>query len=134
MEGKIKEIAFILSLEHQTLPEAELKSVLAAENIPFTIKKKFRGLLILEIPEKSVLEFEAFKSSLSRLSLTHEIFQVHITAPETNLLSKIRQYPWKEIIVDEYAVRVKNRGESVVNTLELEREIGGIIKDKIGNK
>ena len=45
------EIAFILSLEHPTLPKAEIIAVLKAENISFTIKKDFAGLLILEIPK-----------------------------------------------------------------------------------
>ena len=35
------EIAFILSLEHPTLPKAEIKAVLKAEDISFTIKKDF---------------------------------------------------------------------------------------------
>lgn len=130
------EIAFILSLEHQTLPEAELKAVLAAEKIPFSIKEKFSGLIILEIPESHFQgSFDAFKSSLSRLSLTHEVFQVNISIEKANLLGKIKQYPWDELIIGDYAVRIKKMGlNSEVNTLELEREIGGIIKDKITDK
>ena len=66
------EIAFILSLEHQTLPEAELKAVLKSVNVPFTIKNKFDGFLVIEIPDEYISS-SAFIYSLSRLSLTHEV-------------------------------------------------------------
>lgn len=126
------EIAFILSLEHQTLPEAELKAVLKAENIKFAIKKRFNGFLILEISEKSFLKF---KSSLRRLALTHEIFQIFISTDRASINSKIQKFPWENVVTGEYAVRIKKMGKkSDINTLELERDIGGIIKSKIGNK
>lgn len=126
------EIAFILSLEHQTLPEAELKAVLKAENISFIIKKRFNGFLILEISEKSFLKF---KSSLRRLALTHEIFQICIGTDKTSIRYEIQKFPWENVVNGEYAVRIKKMGKnSDINTLELEREIGGVIKSKIGNK
>lgn len=128
------EIAFKLSLEHETLPEAELKAVLKAEKISYTVKRKFRGFLILEITEASIGSSEEFIRSLSRLSLTHEIFQVGINTQLNKLSSKIQLYPWKEIMNGEYAVRVKKMGKSDVNTLELERKIGAIIKEKINGK
>jgi tRNA (guanine10-N2)-dimethyltransferase len=128
------EIAFILSLEHQTLPEAELKAVLRAENILYIIKKRFKGIVILEIPEDSIDSMEGIISSLNRLSLTHEIFQVSISTNVDELSSGISQYPWKEIIDGEYAVRVKKRGNSDINTLDLERMIGATIKESIDDK
>lgn len=127
------EIAFILSLEHQNLPMAELKAVLSAENIPYVIKKKYNGFLILEIPEKFFV-LEEFNSSLSRLSLTHEIFLINISTDKYNLHAEIEKYPWKEIIKGEYAVRVKKKGKTEYNTLDLERKIGAIIKEAINNK
>lgn len=129
------EIAFILSLEHETLPESELKSVLKAENIPYTIKKKYKGFLIIEIPEKYFSNpSKDFISSLSRLAMIHEAFQILIETDVERLLTKVKQYSWNEIINDEYAVRVKKKGKTDVNTLELERAIGGIIKDSTDGK
>lgn len=123
------EIAIILSLEHQNLPEAELKAVLKAENIPYIFKKKFDGFLVLDI-ETSEESWDLIEKSLRRLSMVHEIFRVNINTHKDNLLDKINQYPWKEMIKGEYAVRVKKRGPANINTLELERSIGAIIKDK----
>ncbi|MCE5214356.1 MAG: TIGR01177 family methyltransferase [Methanobacterium sp.] len=124
------EIAIILSLEHPTLPEAELKAVLKAENISYVIKKKFNGFIVLKIEETSVTSGDLIKS-LNRLSMAHEIFQVNINTNKEDLLDEIEQYPWKEIVNGEYAVRVKKRASADINTLELERKIGAIIKEKI---
>jgi len=128
------EIAFILSLEHETLPEAELKAVLRTEEIPFSIKQKFNGFLILEIPDECFNNSSSLKSKLNRLSLTHEIFQILITAGNEKIHEKIQQYQWDKIINGEYAVRVKKKGKSDINTLDLEKTIGGVIKEKIDNK
>lgn len=129
------ETAFILSLEHQTLPEAELKAVLMAEKIPYTFKQKYNGFLTIEIPEEYFRNsFEDFTSALSRLSLTHEVFELLISADTDELLTRVNEYPWKNIITGEYVVRVKKKGTSEINTLELEKTIGGIIKDRTGDK
>jgi tRNA (guanine10-N2)-dimethyltransferase len=126
------EIAFILSLEHPTLPKAEIKAVLEAVNIPFIIKKDFDGLLILEIPPKSL---ETLITAGKRFSFTHEIFQIYINTDKSHLKMEIEKYPWNEIIVSDYAVRVKKMGiKSDINTLELEKDIGGLIKDKLGDR
>jgi tRNA (guanine10-N2)-dimethyltransferase len=126
------EIALILSREHQTLPKAELKGILEAEDIPFKIKNYFNGFLLLEIPEKCL---DQFNSVEKRLSLTHEIFRVIIDTDKDDLVSAINKYRWKDLIDTDYAVRVKKMEKSQdINTLELERDIGGIIKDQIGDK
>lgn len=124
------EMAFILSLEHQTLPKAELKVVLATYNIPFTIKKDYNGFLVLEIPEEC---FKTFKSGMKRLSLTHEIFLVDVNTDKENFWDEFKNYPWDKVVDGEFAVRVKKMGKnSGLNTLELERDVGSIIKYKIG--
>lgn len=125
------EIAFILSLEHPTLPKAELKAVLNAENIPFEIIQEFDGLLILDIPLTSL---NIIKTAVNRLSLTHEVFHNYISVNKEFLKLKIDEYPWNDTIIDDYAVRIKKMGNTNVNTLELEKEIGGLIKDKLGAK
>ena len=126
------EIAFILSREHQTLPKAELKGVLEAENIPFKIKNYFNGLSLLKIPENCLNRLNSVEK---RVSLTHEIFRVIINTDKDNLISSIEKYQWKDLIDSDYAVRVKKMEKSQdINTLELEREIGGIIKDQIGDR
>ena len=128
------EIAFILSLEHQTLPETELKTVLKTDEIPFKIKQKFDGFLIIEIPDEYLSGSNSLILQLNRLSLTHEVFQILITAPEEKITHEIKHYQWNKIITGEYAVRVKKKGKSIINTLDLEKTIGGLIKEKIRNK
>ncbi len=126
------EVAFILSLEHPTLPKAEIKAVLKSENIPFTVKKDLEGLLILEIPQPSL---ETFKAAGRRLSFTHEIFQIYIKTDGSVLNMEIEDYPWNEVIISDYAVRVKKMGlKSGINTLKLEQDIGGLIKNKLGDR
>ena len=126
------EIAFILSLEHPTLPKAEINAVLKAEDISFTIKKDFGGLLILEIPQTYL---EILKTAGKRLSLTHEVFQIYINTDKSHLKMEVEKYPWNKMLLSDYAVRVKKMGlKSDINTLELEKEIGGLIKDKLGYK
>ncbi len=129
------EIAFILSLEHETLPEAELKAVLKAEDIQYKFKRKYNGFLIIDIPGDNLQNsLEDFKSSLSRLSMTNEAFQILITTDTDELLNRVNEYPWNNLITDEYMVRVKNKEKYEVNTLKLEKAIGGVIKDKTGGK
>lgn len=129
------EIAFILSLEHETLPGAELNAVLKTEAIPYTFKQRCNGFVTIEVPEEYLQNsLENFKSSLSRLALTHEVFQLLISTDTGDLLTRVKDYPWNNIVTDEYVVRVKKKGTSKVNTLELEKAIGGIIREKTGDK
>ena len=129
------EIAFILSLEHETLPEAELKAVLKAENIPYSIKEKLHGLIIIEIPDDHISKVsEEIDFKFSRLSFTHEVFRVLITSEEENLEKKVQEYSWHKIITGEFAVRIKKRGETKTNTLKLEKDVGTIIREKTEHK
>lgn len=132
------EVAFILSLEHPELPKAELKAVLEAENVPFVIREEFEGLLILEVPE--ILEIpegslESFEVALERLSLTHEAFRISIDTDMASLMSEAREHPWEKVIAGDFAVRVKKRGiKSEIDSLVLEKELGGLIKHKLGDR
>lgn len=123
------EIAFILSLEHETLPEAELKAVLKAEKVHYSIKERFKGLIIVDVPGEYISDLN-FKDILARLSYTHEVFQVLLTSEEENLTQEVNKRDWDDVITNEFAVRIKKRGKSPVNTLELEKEIGSIINRK----
>jgi tRNA (guanine10-N2)-dimethyltransferase len=123
------EIAFILSLEHETLPLAELKAVLKAEKVPYSIKNRFKGLIVIDIPDEYLAK-DLSKNILNRLSFTHEVFQVLLTCEEEKLTQEVQKYAWKEIINDEFAVRIKKRGKSSTNTLELEKKIGSIINEQ----
>lgn len=123
------EIALVLSREHPSLPRAELEAVLQTEGVTYQIVKDENGLIVLEIPDKFM---KAIPEVAQRLSFTHEIFQVLIKTPETQLATGAKKYPWNNVITSNYAVRVKKMdGYSNINTTVLEREIGGIIKEKV---
>jgi tRNA (guanine10-N2)-dimethyltransferase len=123
------EIVLIMSQEHKTLPKAEIESVLKAENIPFSIKNEYNGVLILDIPEKYL---ESLKTIGIRFSYTHEVCKLLIDTNNNLLESKIQKYPWKDLITLDYAVRVKRMDKTdKFDTSEVEWEIGGIINNMV---
>jgi tRNA (guanine10-N2)-dimethyltransferase len=126
------EIALVLSKEHPTLPLAEVFAVLQCEGIDYQVKKEQEGLLVLNLKEDTSLHLTDI---IRRLSFTHEVFNVLINVDENELISQAKKYPWAHIIKSDYAVRVKKMDKkSILNTSELEWEIGGIIKSDVGEK
>jgi tRNA (guanine10-N2)-dimethyltransferase len=121
------EIVLIMSQEHQTLPRAEIEAVLTAEGVPFTIKNQYKGLLILDVLSNFL---EPLKIISKRFSYTHEVCRLLINTNKTDLNSEIQKYPWKDIIKEDYAVRVKRMDKNdKFDTSNIEWEIGGIIKN-----
>lgn len=124
------EVALVLSREHPTLPQAEVEAVLQAELLEYKVKEELNGLLILNLSQRFL---ENLPIIAQRLSFTHEILRVLIQTPENHLIKEAKQYPWKEIITADYAVRIKKMDKnSIYNTSKLEWEIGDIIKTNIG--
>jgi tRNA (guanine10-N2)-dimethyltransferase len=124
------EVALVISREHPTLPQAEVEAVLQAEQLKYKVKEELNGLLILKLSQRFL---ETLPIIAQRLSFTHEILRVLILTPEKHLIKEAKQYPWKEIITAEYAVRIKKMDKnSIYNTSKLERKIGDIIKITIG--
>jgi len=126
------EVAFILSREHPSLPQAEVEAVLHAQKLKYKIKEKWNGLLILQLSQNFL---ETLPIIAQRLSFTHEILQILFQTPEHHLIKKSKQYIWEKIITSDYAVRAKKMDrKSIYNSSELEREIGDIIKINVGEK
>jgi tRNA (guanine10-N2)-dimethyltransferase len=124
------EIIFILSGEHETLPKAEVSASLEAEEVDFKIKFHEKGVLILEINEK---DYKIIDIIGRRLAYVHEICKFLFKTSSENLKENIENYPWEELIKMDYAVRVKKIDfESEVNSIEMEHEIGGLIKSRLG--
>jgi tRNA (guanine10-N2)-dimethyltransferase len=120
------EVALVLSREHPSLPQAEVEAVLQAEKLKYKIKEKLNGLLILNLSQNF---FEKLPIICQRLSFTHEILQILFQTSEKYLIKESKQYIWKNIITEDYAVRIKKMDRtSIYNTTELERKIGDIIK------
>ena len=126
------EIAIIPSLEHPTLPRAELEAVLAAENFDYSFKKIEDGLMVLELSDK---RFPDLPNLVRRLSFTHEVFRVLIHTQNDYLEKKAGIYNWEGILKGDYAVRVKKIGSKPdLNSLDMEKKLGGIIKRVTGAK
>jgi len=123
------EIVLIMSQEHETLPKAEIKAVLKAESVPFRIKCHYDGVIILDVPDKCS---KYLKDIGKRFSYTHEVCRLLIETDKTHLKTEIQEYPWKDIITKDFAVRVKRMDKNdKFNTSEVEWEIGGIINNMI---
>ncbi len=123
------EIVLILSQEHQTLPKAEIEAVLNAESIPFSFENQYEGVLILNVPDEYSKSLKTFGK---RLSYTHEVCKLLIETDKVHLNSEIQTYPWKDIIIKDFAVRVKRMDkDDKFDTTDVEWEIGGLINNSI---
>jgi len=123
------EIVLIMSQEHETLPKAEIEAVLKAENIPFSIKCHYDGVMILDVPDECL---KYLKDVGRRFSYTHEVCRLLIETDKDHLNMEIQEYPWENIIMKDFAVRVKRMDKNdKFDTSEVEWEIGGIINNLI---
>lgn len=126
------EIIFILSGENETLPKAEVTASLETENVSFNIKYHQNGILIIEIADEDSAVIDIIGK---KLAYTHEICNLLFETSIPNLNDDIQKYPWKDIISQDYAVRVKRVGiDPDFNSQAMEIELGGIIKKELGNK
>ncbi|WP_424356225.1 TIGR01177 family methyltransferase [Methanobacterium sp. MBAC-LM] len=126
------EIIFILSGENETLPKAEVTASLETENVSFNIKYHQNGILIIEIADEDSAVIEVIGK---KVAYTHEICKLLFKTSIPHLNEDIQKYPWKDIISQDYAVRVKRVGiDPDFNSQALEIELGGIIKKELGDK
>ena len=126
------EIIFILSGENETLPKAEVTASLETENVSFNIKYHQNGILIIEIADEDSAVIDIIGK---KLAYTHEICKLLFETSISNLNYDIQKYPWKDIISQDYAVRVKRVGiDPDFNSQAMEIELGGIIKKELGDE
>jgi len=122
---------FLVSGENPTLPFAEVRAILEAENHAYVVLFKATQVLVLE-SDSQCIESVARRASLTRAcgpfitcckSLTREILS---TVKRTDLSSYIAPG-------ESFSVRIKRiRGSSSkINGLSLEREIGRIIFETV---
>jgi len=123
---------FILSGEHEKLPKAEITASLEAENADFTVIIHNKGILMLEIPDE---ESDVIDKIGKKIAYTHEICKLIFEADAGNLNRKIEEYPWKNIIHNDYAVRVKRIGiDPDFNSQAMEIKMGAMIKRSLGDE
>jgi tRNA (guanine10-N2)-dimethyltransferase len=132
------ELFLILSRENDTLPSAELKSVLEAENIEFNSKTYEWGIMGLEIPDGAHDGLETAQILAKRLGYSHEICQLLMETTLDELEDDISNLNWNDILDQNFAIRVKNVGtglknELKIDSLESEKKLGAIIKSDVGD-
>ncbi|RJX15829.1 methyltransferase domain-containing protein [Candidatus Bathyarchaeota archaeon] len=123
----------LLSGEHPTLPKAEVKAILEAENLKFKILDETLRILKIKAPN------EAYGLINSRGAYSHycgfEIFQCKALMDE--ILGLARKVDWSFWLKanETFAVRVEHvgGGKTKIDGLKLEKEIGGIILNKQPN-
>ncbi len=128
----MRRMFLILSGEHPTLPFAEVRAILETENIAYDIIEWQGRLARLEIKNKYVNS--ACNKFLKRAAMI-KVYGIELFAKSNinDLLEEIRKFDWKEIVGKRsFAVRAVNllTNKVSVNTQDLERIIGSIIKDK----
>ena len=77
-------------------------------------------------------ELETLQKIEKRFSYVHEASKLLISTDEQGLMAEIQEYPWKNLIKKDYAVRIKrmNKGQKF-NTTDLEWKMGGAIDDLV---
>lgn len=118
---------FLLSGEHETLPGAELRAVLEAENFAFKTLQKIDQVLRIEA------DVECIDTIRRRAAFTRlcglELFDCE--AETTTIMKAIRSTSLEQVLGngESFAVRVRRVKEysSDVDTILLERKIGEVI-------
>ena len=118
------EITIILSQENETLPKAELIARMETLNIGYDILGEYPGVIILDVDADRTMVDKLG----SHLAYSHEVLEniKHTTVEE--IIKDSNEIPWDEIIDDSFKVRVRRIGNGPIARNELERHIGGIIK------
>lgn len=139
-------IGYVLNGEHEEIPYEELKALLEIFNYSGSIERLKRYVITEDSPTKNIVKRSGYIDEGHRI-----IFRYNLENREVNSTDKIVDdfiNSFKEFIkykdypdIDEsksYAVRVlklhKDEFTKPINTLKIEREIGGIIKLKTNAK
>jgi len=122
------ELILIQSQEHETLPIAELKAVLATEEIATEIEFVNTGLILLKSLNDERFK-EYYKILVKRLAYTHEIDEIVLNTSLKNLEDDFKNIDWNGYISNNYAVRVK-RFNTNIDTIATEKRLGHLIKSQ----
>lgn len=123
------EIFLILSREHETLPLAELRAILEAEDIKYDLNEIDLGIIKLNT------DFEdAARIIGKRIAYGHEICRLIKDTNIENLESDISSIDWKNIIDKNFALRVKKIDSPENDSQAMEKKLGAIIKAHVGDE
>ncbi|MDR2966443.1 MAG: TIGR01177 family methyltransferase [Methanobacteriaceae archaeon] len=123
------ELILIQSKEHETLPIAELKAVLATEEIATEIECVNTGLILLKSLDWRKFR-ETYKILVKRLAYTHEIDEIILNTSLNNFEDDFKSIDWNGFISNSYAVRVKRFNNPEIDTISTEKRLGHLIKSQ----
>ncbi len=123
------EIFLILSREHETLPLAELRAILDAENIDYDLKEVEMGIVKLNTDNQ-----DAAKIIGKRIAYGHEICSLIKDTDIDNLEKDVLEIDWKEIIDESFALRVKKIESPENDSQIMEKKFGALIKAQAGEE
>lgn len=123
------EIFLILSREHETLPLAELKAILDAENIDYNLVEVEMGIVKLNTPDDNAANIIG-----KRIAYGHEICSLIKDTTIDNLEKDISSIDWREIIDKNFALRVKKIESPENDSQAMEKKFGALIKAQAGEE
>lgn len=123
------EIFLILSREHETLPLAELRAILDAENIDYDLVEVEMGIVKLNTPDDNAANIIG-----KRIAYGHEICSLIKDTTIDNLEKDILSIDWKEIIDENFALRVKKIDSPENDSQVMEKKFGALIKAQAGEE
>jgi len=127
----VARLFFLVSGENPSLPFAEIRAILEAEEFPYRVLSKLTQVLIIESTFKCI-EFIRHRASLTRAC---GLLITECKALKGEILDRIKRANLESFIApsETFSVRVKRvRGDSPdISGLSLEREIGSIIFEAV---
>jgi tRNA (guanine10-N2)-dimethyltransferase len=120
------DLLLIQSQEHETLPLAELKAVLATEEIDCEIEVITFGLVLLKSLDKDDF-YRNYQILVKRLAYTHEIHELILRTDISNIEEDLEAIEWNKYISKDFVVRIKKYEKVKLDTAALERRLGHLI-------
>jgi len=120
---------FILSGEHESLPQAEVEAILESEGVPYTPVSRSYRLLTLESQEQAL----KVVSDRSLMFDSCGVVLGECEAEENEIRRLVRSQPIENLLggLESFAVRSARMGQSRthVRRVDLERDVGGLVKE-----
>jgi len=122
---------YLVSGEHASLPFAEIRAILEAEDAPFTEISIFPRVFCLEAEIQRGLLI-ANKSSMTKICGL-ELFRCGLEKKKMHTC--LKEVPYDDYLKkgQSFAVRVKAIDTPLINTMDLEKEIGSTIFSRVKN-
>jgi tRNA (guanine10-N2)-dimethyltransferase len=127
----VAKLFFLVSGEHATLPTSELKAILEAERHSYGIVGQFRQVVRVEA-KLGCIGSIVRRSALTRVCCA-EILCTKAETGEILEQSRLASFATHVKKGESFVVRVRRIGESApdVDSVELERELGAVIWDRV---